>query len=105
MNCPVCDERMREISKHGVQLDICPSCKGIWLDRGELEKIVDAASGTGAAPDDVRAASAPPERVVRKDDDDDDERGGSSGDPRSPKRQRGGWLGDILGSLGGEGGD
>jgi Zn-finger nucleic acid-binding protein len=40
MQCPVCDERLREVEKYGVMIDLCPSCKGIWLDRGELEKIV-----------------------------------------------------------------
>lgn len=41
MNCPVCDiTRMREVEKNGVQIDICPDCKGVWLDRGELEKLM-----------------------------------------------------------------
>ncbi|WP_047985695.1 TFIIB-type zinc ribbon-containing protein [Ornithinibacillus californiensis] len=40
MNCPVCDGvRMREVQKDDVLIDICPNCKGVWLDRGELEKI------------------------------------------------------------------
>jgi uncharacterized protein len=39
MQCPVCDERLREVEKYGVAVDICPSCKGVWLDRGELEKV------------------------------------------------------------------
>jgi Zn-finger nucleic acid-binding protein len=39
MQCPVCDERLREVEKYGVMIDICPACKGVWLDRGELEKI------------------------------------------------------------------
>ncbi len=39
MQCPVCDDRLREVEKYGVMVDICPSCKGVWLDRGELEKI------------------------------------------------------------------
>jgi uncharacterized protein len=40
MNCPVCDGvRMREVQKDEVLIDICPNCKGVWLDRGELEKI------------------------------------------------------------------
>jgi uncharacterized protein len=39
MQCPVCDDKLREIEKYGVMVDICPSCKGVWLDRGELEKI------------------------------------------------------------------
>jgi Zn-finger nucleic acid-binding protein len=41
MNCPVCDgARMREVQKNDVMLDVCPNCKGVWLDRGELEKLM-----------------------------------------------------------------
>ncbi|OPA81166.1 hypothetical protein BVG16_02190 [Paenibacillus selenitireducens] len=41
MNCPVCnDMRMREIQKDGILIDVCPQCKGVWLDRGELEKLM-----------------------------------------------------------------
>lgn len=41
MNCPICHNvRMREIEKDGVVIDICPDCKGVWLDRGELEKLM-----------------------------------------------------------------
>lgn len=47
MKCPVCGDTMREIDKYEVKLDICTGCKGIWLDWGELEKIVEMASGAG----------------------------------------------------------
>ncbi|RAU96520.1 zf-TFIIB domain-containing protein [Paenibacillus sp. YN15] len=41
MNCPVCDNvRMREVEKAGVTIDTCPQCKGVWLDRGELDKLM-----------------------------------------------------------------
>jgi len=41
MNCPVChDSRMKEVEKNGVLIDVCPSCKGVWLDRGELDKLM-----------------------------------------------------------------
>ncbi|WP_368652241.1 zf-TFIIB domain-containing protein [Ornithinibacillus sp. 4-3] len=41
MNCPVCDDiRMREVDKEGVTIDVCPQCKGVWLDRGELDKLM-----------------------------------------------------------------
>jgi Zn-finger nucleic acid-binding protein len=39
MNCPVCETQMKEIEKYGVEIDICPQCKGVWLDRGEIDKI------------------------------------------------------------------
>ena len=41
MKCPLCDERMREVERYGVTIDICPSCKGVWLDRGELDKLIE----------------------------------------------------------------
>ncbi|GIP26430.1 hypothetical protein J23TS9_15600 [Paenibacillus sp. J23TS9] len=41
MNCPVCEgSRMKEVEKNGILIDICPSCKGVWLDRGELDKLM-----------------------------------------------------------------
>jgi uncharacterized protein len=41
MKCPVCsDVRMREVEKDSVLIDVCPDCKGVWLDRGELDKLL-----------------------------------------------------------------
>lgn len=41
MKCPVCnDVRMREVVKNDVLIDVCPDCKGVWLDRGELDKLM-----------------------------------------------------------------
>ncbi|CAH1215391.1 hypothetical protein PAECIP111893_03946 [Paenibacillus plantiphilus] len=41
MKCPVCENvRMREVEKDGVMIDVCPDCKGVWLDRGELDKLM-----------------------------------------------------------------
>lgn len=39
--CPVDNAQLMEINKSGVMIDVCPECKGVWLDRGELEKIVN----------------------------------------------------------------
>ncbi|WP_424768960.1 zf-TFIIB domain-containing protein [Paenibacillus sp. sgz302251] len=41
MKCPVCEDvRMREVLKDDVLIDVCPDCKGVWLDRGELDKLM-----------------------------------------------------------------
>ena len=41
MKCPVCkDVTLLMSEKKGVEIDYCPDCRGIWLDRGELEKII-----------------------------------------------------------------
>ncbi len=38
--CPNCKVGMREVERRGVVLDVCPECGGVWLDRGELEKLL-----------------------------------------------------------------
>jgi uncharacterized protein len=41
MKCPNCQATLLITEKQGVEIDYCPECRGIWLDRGELEKIVE----------------------------------------------------------------
>lgn len=39
--CPNCNVSMQNVARSGVELDMCPQCRGVWLDRGELEKILE----------------------------------------------------------------
>lgn len=65
MKCPICaDVRMREVDKNGVHIDVCPDCKGVWLDRGELDKLMPG----------VREVRQEYNDYHRDDDDDDDDR-------------------------------
>jgi len=42
MYCPVCKEtRLEMTERQGVEIDYCPECRGVWLDRGELDKIIE----------------------------------------------------------------
>ena len=41
MKCPSCSETLLMSEKNGIEIDYCPNCRGIWLDRGELEKIIE----------------------------------------------------------------
>lgn len=41
MKCPNCNEVLLLSDKNGIEIDYCPSCRGIWLDRGELDKIIE----------------------------------------------------------------
>ena len=41
MNCPVCNVALVMSERQGVEIDYCPQCRGVWLDRGELDKIVE----------------------------------------------------------------
>ena len=45
MHCPKCGTRLAEESLEGVAVDVCPSCQGLWLDNGELGKIIDGKKG------------------------------------------------------------
>lgn len=57
MRCPVDNETLVMADRGGVEIDYCPKCRGVWLDRGELDKIIERASGDAAPPQ--AAASAP----------------------------------------------
>ncbi len=47
MKCPVCPETSLVLSeRQGIEIDYCPACRGVWLDRGELDKIIERAAAT-----------------------------------------------------------
>ena len=55
--CPNDNAAMQTLDRDGVQFDMCPTCRGVWLDRGELEKLM------AAAVDGARAAAPPPQQA------------------------------------------
>ena len=55
MKCPTCnDVALVMTDRQGVEIDYCPQCRGVWLDRGELDKLIDRAA---LAPEPSRGAS------------------------------------------------
>lgn len=50
MKCPVCNVDLLLAERHGIEIDYCSRCRGIWLDRGELDKIVQQAGGSQLQP-------------------------------------------------------
>jgi len=107
MKCPVDGETLVMTDRSGVEIDYCPKCRGVWLDRGELDKIIDRVAVTSpvaapvgrptAAPDLQDASQVQPTdsyrsetRDRRRDHDDDDYRHG-----RKPKRRES-FLGDLF---------
>ena len=44
MQCPVCDVTLVISSREGIEIDYCAQCRGVWLDRGELDKIIERAT-------------------------------------------------------------
>ncbi|HEY0623066.1 zf-TFIIB domain-containing protein [Sphingomonas sp.] len=60
MLCPVCKVGLHMSDRQGIEIDYCPQCRGIWLDRGELDKIIER-SGAAEAPPAPPAPQAPPQ--------------------------------------------
>ena len=50
MQCPVCSVPLTMSERHGIEIDYCPQCRGVWLDRGELDKIIERAVGMESPP-------------------------------------------------------
>ena len=50
MACPVDGTTLTMSERAGIEIDYCPTCRGVWLDRGELDKIIARNSETSAAP-------------------------------------------------------
>ena len=58
MQCPSDGTVLVMSERSGIEIDYCPTCRGVWLDRGELDKIVERAAREFSAP--AQAATAPP---------------------------------------------
>lgn len=85
MQCPVDGEVLVIAERSGVEIDYCPKCRGVWLDRGELDKIIGAAA---------QAAPPPPPQAGR---------GGYGGGyerdshaSRPPAKKRESFLSDLF---------
>ena len=85
MQCPVCKNVNLVMSERsGIEIDYCLQCRGVWLDRGELDKIIDragpqAAAASSATPREPRYDAPPPQ-----------------GGPYYRKKKREGFLGELF---------
>jgi uncharacterized protein len=41
MQCPACNTVLQLTERQGIEIDYCPQCRGVWLDRGELDKLIE----------------------------------------------------------------
>lgn len=90
MKCPNCDETLVMTERQGVEIDYCPKCRGVWLDKGELDKIIEKSqTGVANSPGVSRSVDQFDDRG-RYDDDDDHNR------QRPGQKRRRGFLGDLF---------
>jgi Zn-finger nucleic acid-binding protein len=95
MLCPRDQNELRLAERQGVEIDYCPQCRGVWLDRGELDKILDREAADLERGDRVPIPPFARDRLYghrdhdRDDDDDWNEHSGR-------RRRRRGWLNDLF---------
>ena len=89
MKCPGCEVELTMAERQGIEIDYCPQCRGVWLDRGELDKIIERST------DGVSATTAPAwrgqeyEKHKHKHDDGD-------GDEYYRKRRKKSFLSELF---------
>ncbi|MEL6806270.1 MAG: zf-TFIIB domain-containing protein [Pseudomonadota bacterium] len=83
MRCPIDGTDLVITDRSGVEIDYCPSCRGVWLDRGELDKIIDRAAAFSPPP-------PPPQHSARTQD---------QRYERSAGRKKKGGMADLLGDI------
>lgn len=94
MKCPSCPETTLVMTdRQGVEIDYCPACRGIWLDRGELDKLLDRAASVSAPAAVVVPASGPEPRRGRQPDFEDSDYRDAQRYQRSRKKS---WLNEIF---------
>lgn len=81
MQCPIDGSQLVMSDRNGVEIDYCPQCRGVWLDRGELDKIIERS----APPPAPQQAAAPAQREYDRD-----------YDERPRKKKRDSFLSDIF---------
>lgn len=114
--CPSCKVNLVMSDRQGIEIDYCPQCRGVWLDRGELDKIIDRSSaqpqpmpqampsgpqGHGHMPANEGGLASMARKMLRDDDDDDYKRRGDyegyghKGTPYGYKKKKN-WLKEIF---------
>ncbi|MEM5790010.1 MAG: zf-TFIIB domain-containing protein [Syntrophobacteraceae bacterium] len=49
MQCPICQVDLVIADRQGIEIDYCPKCRGVWLDRGELDKVIERSASPSPA--------------------------------------------------------
>jgi Zn-finger nucleic acid-binding protein len=89
MKCPNDGAVLTMSERSGVEIDYCPECRGVWLDRGELDKILDrAAAESPAAP---APSPSPPTALQRGY---EERRGYQQGHPKPKRKEH--WLAELF---------
>lgn len=87
MQCPVDSTTLAMADRMGIEIDYCPTCRGVWLDRGELDKLIERSN--------TQTANGSSKEHGKDDSNQNDNH-------EQRKKKKGSFLGDVLGGFGGE---
>ena len=62
MDCPIDGTQLTMSERQGIEIDYCPKCRGVWLDRGELDKIIERADQGSSQPSQGRGDQSRPKK-------------------------------------------
>ncbi len=102
MNCPIDNTPLAITERQGIEIDYCPKCRGVWLDRGELDKLIER-----SAQYETRRDENDDDANYRRSDRNEHEQGGYAPQPSAPNNRQGqhrqssgsdiaGIVGDLL---------
>lgn len=90
MKCPNCNTSLVMSDRQGIEIDYCPDCRGVWLDRGELDKIIERSN------QEIQSMTKKKDRDDDYYDDDDSPAFGISRKGQPKKKKKMGMLGDLF---------
>ncbi len=90
MKCPNCESLLIMSERQGIEIDYCPTCRGVWLDRGELDKIIEKSMAAEKTQQNSKPDSN--NKGYKKDYDDNDEYQNRN----YPQKRKGGFLGNLF---------
>jgi uncharacterized protein len=88
MKCPNCESLLIMSERQGIEIDYCPTCRGVWLDRGELDKIIEKSM----AVEKTQQTKPHDNKGYKKEYDDDDEYQKRN----YQQKRKGGFLGNLF---------
>ena len=92
MKCPVDNTDLVMSDRQGVEIDYCPRCRGVWLDRGELDKIIERSTTIDRQYESEYESQHHDDRHGHHDNDHDYKQ-----NQHGRKQSRGAWLGELFG--------
>ena len=99
MKCPTDSATLVMSERSGIEIDYCPECRGVWLDRGELDKILERATAEippAPAPAPPQQHAEPRYDAPRRDEPRYDSRSGGYGQQPYRKKKKEHWLSELF---------